>query len=108
MFETRRLRQLRLLVLLGLDEIPENRFFAQCLARLESMQTVHEDEALAIAPDQDRSRLTDLKHALRNFLYGLRLERRTALHRHIDVRDGQLFSPHVNKALLEHDRQRGL
>jgi hypothetical protein len=30
------------------------------------MQTVHEDEALAIAPDQDWSCLPDLKHALGN------------------------------------------
>jgi hypothetical protein len=35
---------------LGLDKVREDRFFAQCLARLKPMQTVHQDEALAIAP----------------------------------------------------------
>jgi hypothetical protein len=34
-----------------LDDEPEYRFLAQCLARLQPMQTVHENEALAIAPD---------------------------------------------------------
>jgi len=36
---------------LGLDKVREDRFFAQCLARLKPMQTLHEDEALAVAPD---------------------------------------------------------
>ena len=36
---------------LGLDKIPEDRFLAQRLARLKPMQTVHEDEALAVAAD---------------------------------------------------------
>jgi hypothetical protein len=40
-----------ILMPLGLDDEPEYRFLAQCLARLQPMQTVHEDEALAIAPD---------------------------------------------------------
>jgi hypothetical protein len=40
-----------ILMPLGLDDEREYRFLAQCLARLQPMQTVHEDEALAIAPD---------------------------------------------------------
>jgi len=43
--------RLGILTPLGLDKVPEDRFFAQCLARLKPMQTVHEDEALAVAPD---------------------------------------------------------
>ena len=78
--------QFRRLVFLGLDKIREDRFFTQRLARLESMQTVHEDEALAIASDQDRARLPDLEHALRNFLHSLRSKRRAALYRDIDAR----------------------
>jgi len=46
---------------LGLAKIPEDRFFAQCLARLEPVQAVHEDETLAIAHDQDLGRLPDLE-----------------------------------------------
>jgi hypothetical protein len=76
-----------ILTLLGLDKVPEDRFFAQCLARLKPMQTVHEDEARAIAPDQDWGRLPDLKHTLRNLSHSVRLKRRTALYRHIDIRD---------------------
>jgi hypothetical protein len=34
-----------------LDKVPEDPFFAQRLARLQPMQTVYEDEALAITPD---------------------------------------------------------
>jgi hypothetical protein len=84
-----------------LDEITEDRFFAQCLARLESMQTMHEDEALSIAPHQDWSRLPDLKHALSNLLHSLRSKRRTALYRDIDACYRELFAPHATKALLE-------
>jgi hypothetical protein len=36
---------------LGLDKVRKDRFFAQCLARLKPMQTLHEDEALAVSPD---------------------------------------------------------
>jgi len=41
----------RILTPLGLDKVSEDRFFAQCLASLKPMQTVHEDEALAVTPD---------------------------------------------------------
>jgi hypothetical protein len=78
--------QFRRLVFLGLDKIPEDRFFAQCLARLEAVQTVHEDEAFAIASDQNRGRLPDLEHALRNLLHSLWSKRRTALYRDINAR----------------------
>src|SRR5579871_1789063 len=76
----------RRLALSSLDKIPEDRFFTQCLARLESMQAVHEDEALSIASDQDGGRLPDLEHALCNLLHSLRSERRTEFYRDIDAR----------------------
>ena len=50
---------LGLLVLLGLDQISVDRLFAQCLARFEPMQPVHEDEAITIAPNQDGRLLPD-------------------------------------------------
>jgi len=34
-----------------LDKKSEDRFFAQRLASLEPMQTVHEDEAFTVTPD---------------------------------------------------------
>ena len=72
---------------LGLDNVPEDRFLAQCLACFQPMQTVHENEALAIAPDKDWGRLPNLKHTLRDLSHSVRLKCRTALYRHIDVRD---------------------
>jgi len=56
------------------------------LACFQPMQTVHENEALAIAPDKDWGRLPNLKHTLRDLSHSVRLKRRTALYRHIDVR----------------------
>jgi hypothetical protein len=70
------------------------------------MQTMHEDEALAITPDQDRSRLPELKHALSDLLHSLRSKRCTALYRDIDACYRELFAPHVNKALLEATEKR--
>jgi hypothetical protein len=48
-------------VLLGLDEVSVDRLFAQCLARFEAMQTVYEDEAITIAPNQDGRLLSNFK-----------------------------------------------
>jgi hypothetical protein len=63
---------------LGLDKIPEDRFFTQCLARLKPMQTVHEDEAFTVTAGQDWGRLPDLEHAFRNLrtVSGLSVVRR--------------------------------
>jgi hypothetical protein len=44
-------------MVLSLDTVPEHRVFVQCPARLEPMHAVHEDKALAIAPEQDGGRL---------------------------------------------------
>ena len=79
---------------LGLDKVSEDRFFAQCFARLKSVQTVHEDEAFAVTPDEDWGRLPHLKHALRNLSHSVRLKRRTALYGHINVRNRKFFAFH--------------
>ena len=76
-------RSLELLMLRGLGEIPVDRLFAQCLACFEPMQTMYEDEAITIRPDQDGY-----------LLYGLWFERCAAFYRHVDVRDRKFFSPH--------------
>ena len=62
-------------MLLGLDEVSVDHLFAQCLARFEAMQTVYEDEAITIAPNQDGCSLSDFQYTLRALLDGLWLER---------------------------------
>lgn len=44
-----------ILMLRGLDEVSEDGLFAQRHARFQPMQPFHENEPLAIAPDQDRN-----------------------------------------------------
>jgi hypothetical protein len=61
------------LILLGLYYIPEDRQLAQRLARLQPVQTLHEDEAFAIAPDLDWGRLPLLKYAFGNLSHNVRL-----------------------------------
>jgi hypothetical protein len=87
-------------MLFGLDKIPEDRFLAQCLARLKPVQTVHEDETLAIATDLDWGRLPDLKHTFGNLSHSVRPKRRAALYRHVDFRDRQPFASHHGPAPL--------
>jgi hypothetical protein len=77
---------------LGLDKVREDRVFAQRLACLKPMQAVHEDKALAVAPEQDGGRLSNLQHALRYRLHGFWAKRCTALYGHIDVCDRELFA----------------
>jgi hypothetical protein len=84
---------------LGLDKIPEDRFFTQCLARLKPMQAMHEDEAVTVTPDKDWGRLPDLEHTFRNLAHSLRPKRRTTLYGHIDVRDRELFALHHDPGL---------
>ena len=45
--------ELARLVFLGLYEISIDRLFAQCLARFEAMQTMDEDQAITIVPNED-------------------------------------------------------
>jgi hypothetical protein len=77
---------------LGVDKVREDRFLAQCLACLKPMQTVHQYEALAVAPDKDWGRLPDLKHTLRNLSHSVRLKRRAALYGHIDICNRYFFA----------------
>jgi hypothetical protein len=76
-----------LLVLRGLGEVSVNRLFAQCLACFEPMQTMYEDEAITIRPNQDGYLLSDFQYTLGDLLNGLWFERCAAFYRHVDVRD---------------------
>src|SRR5262249_44967085 len=87
-------RNLVLLVLRGLSEVSEDRLFAQCLACFEPMQTMYEDEAITVRPNQDGYLLSDFQHTLGDLLNGLWFERCAGFYRHVDVRDRKFFSPH--------------
>jgi len=82
------------LMLLGLDDISEDRRLAQGLACFEPVQSVDQHKTIAVAPDQDWRLLPDFQHALRDLLHGLRFEQGPALHRYINVRDLESFSLH--------------
>ena len=69
-----RKRTCRLLVLRGLGEVSVDRLFAQCLACFEPMQTMYEDEAITIPPDQDGYLLSDFQHTLGDLLNNLWFE----------------------------------
>src|SRR5215469_8765671 len=78
-------RNLVLLVLRGLGEVSEYRLFAQCLACFEPMQTMYEDEAITVRPNQDGYLQSDLEYTLGDLLNGLWFERCAAFYRHVDV-----------------------
>jgi hypothetical protein len=80
-----------ILVPLSLDEISLDRLFAQRPACFEAMQTVYEDEAVTIAPNQDGCLLSNFQHTLRNLLDCVRFERCATFDRHVDVRDRKFF-----------------
>ena len=92
---------------LGLHEISIDCLFAQCLARFEAMQTVDENQAVTIAPNEDGCLLSDFQYTLRDLLDGLWLERCAALYRHVDVRDRKSFSPHhgTSPKNMQHAKQ---
>src|SRR6516165_3753153 len=87
-------RNLVLLVLRGLGEVSVDCLFAQCLACFEPMQTMYEDEAITVRPNQDGYLLSDFQYTLGDLLNGLWFERCAAFYRHVDVRDRKFFSPH--------------
>ncbi len=47
-----------------LDEVAVNSRLAECFHRLQAMQPLHQDKAIAIRPNLDRRRLAVLKDAL--------------------------------------------
>src|ERR1700693_3999344 len=81
-------------MLCGLHQVSDDRFLAERLAGFQPMQALDQDEAIAVTTHQDRRLLPDLEHALRKLLHGRGLERRAALHRHIDVRDWEFLALH--------------
>src|SRR5712691_2771118 len=70
-----------------LHQVAADRGLAELLAGLEPVQALDQDEALAVRPHQDRGLLAVLQHALGDLAHARGVERRAALHRHVDVRD---------------------
>jgi malate synthase len=64
------------------------------LARLQTMQSFHQDEAFAVLPHQDRALQANLQDALGDLLRLLGIERRAPLHRHVDVGDRKCLAFH--------------
>ncbi len=82
----------------GLHQISEDRRLAERLGGFEPVQPFDQDIACAVQSDQDRRLLAFVEHALGNFQHVLRLERRTALGRNVDVVDWQSFAlEHANR-----------
>jgi hypothetical protein len=79
---------------LGLNEISDDRFFAQRLAGFQAVQPMHEDETIAVAPHQNGGFLPALQHALGNLLDYLGLEGRTTFDRNIDICDFEFLPLH--------------
>ena len=75
------------LVFPRVDQIAEDRCFAELPAGFEPVQALHQDEAIAVAPDQDRRALAVPQDALGDFIHGLGIERGPALDRDVDARD---------------------
>jgi hypothetical protein len=87
---------------LSLHDISQDRFLAQCPARFQTVETVHQDQTIAVAPHQDRSFLSTLQHAFGDLAHHLRIERRTTFDRNVDICDFECLAPHHD---LDRSRQ---
>jgi hypothetical protein len=70
----------------GLHDVSDDGFLAQLLARLQTMQPLHQDETFAVLPHQDWALQADLEDALGDLLRLLGIERRAPFHRHDVIR----------------------
>jgi hypothetical protein len=69
------------------DQIASDCRFAQFLARFQPVQTFYQDEAIAIAPQQDRGLEAGLQDTLGDFIDSLGSERSATPCRDIDLFD---------------------
>ncbi len=72
-------------------QVSQNRLLAQQLAGFQAVQALDQDQALAVAADQDGRLLADLQDAFGDRLHGLGVEGRAPLDRHVDVGDREFF-----------------
>jgi hypothetical protein len=94
MWRRHRAPSLRPLPPAGLDDVSDNGFLAQLLARLQTMQPFHQDETFAVLPHQDRALQADPEDALGDLLRLLGIERRAPFHWHVDVGDRERLALH--------------
>src|SRR5215468_10111750 len=94
MWRRHRAPSLRPLTPAGLDDVSDNGFLAQLLARLQTMQPFHQDETFAVLPHQDRALQADPEDALGDLLRLLGIERRAPFHWHVDGGDRERLALH--------------
>src|SRR5262245_61558554 len=58
------------------------------------MQTMYEDKAITVRPNQDGCLLSVFEYTFGDLLNVLWFEHCAAFYRHVDVRDRKFFSPH--------------
>src|SRR3981189_3307448 len=76
---------------LGRDQESDDRFFAKSLARFQPMNSLNQNEAVFVAPNENGSLLSNVQNALRDLPNHLWLKSFSPLHRHINLVDGDGF-----------------
>lgn len=86
------------------DDETSDRFFAKRLARLQSVQSFDQDEAMLISTNQNRCTLANFQHASRNLMHGLDIERLATAARHVNIFDQErLIVQHMLPVPLARD-----
>src|SRR4029077_2673776 len=75
-----------------LHQISEDRRLPQCPGGFEPVQSLNQNVAGAILPDQDRRFLAVGEHALGDLAHMLRLKRRATLGRHVNIVDRETLA----------------
>src|SRR5258708_6359390 len=84
-----------------LYQVAEDGCFAELLAGFQAMQTLHQHQAFAVTPDQDRRLLTLLQHALGDLIDNLGVEAGAPFGGDVDAVDREgLALHHAVTALL--------
>jgi hypothetical protein len=76
---------------LGRDQEPDDCFFAKSLAGFEPVQSLDENEAVFVGPNDNGSLLSDFQNTFRDFLNELRLESFLSLHGNVNLGDWEAF-----------------
>src|SRR5258708_35816649 len=76
---------------LGRDQEPDDCFFAKSLAGFEPVQSLDENEAVFVGPNDNGSLLSDFQNTFRDFLNELRLESFLPLHGNVNLVDEETF-----------------
>src|SRR5262245_50700225 len=86
------------------DEETNDRGLPQSAARLQAMETFHQDKPLSVSSNQYRRCLPVLQHALSDFLNRLGIKGLAAFHRNVDLIDCECLILQHHRA-IPNDRQ---